>query len=91
MKPVGDMTWQEKAACKPPSAMTRREVKRNVDPFFPNSRDEKVLPIHEQICGACPVNVACLEFAIANPGDGIWAATNQKDRRRIARERERAA
>jgi len=44
------------------------------------------------ICGACPVRVECLEYAIKiNETHGIWGGLNELERRILVRNRERRA
>ena len=39
------------------------------------------------ICRVCPVQVECLEFAVATgQTDGIWGGTSPSERRRMARQ-----
>jgi len=74
-----DYTWQERSSC------------RGVDPelFFPTN-DEEAIP-GKAICGACPVRLACLAFAIErNERFGIWGGLTERERARqpaSARER----
>ncbi|MGH2728418.1 MAG: WhiB family transcriptional regulator [Actinomycetota bacterium] len=74
-----DYTWQERGSC------------RGVDPelFFPSS-EEQAIPA-KAICGACPVRLACLAFAIErNERFGIWGGLSERERARLpaaARER----
>jgi hypothetical protein len=43
-----------------------------------------------QICGACPVAVECLAYALSTDSHGIWAATNKAQRNALLRRRSRA-
>jgi WhiB family redox-sensing transcriptional regulator len=52
------------------------------DAFFPekggSTREAK------QICAGCPVQVECLDYALANEERfGIWGGVSERDRRRI--------
>jgi WhiB family redox-sensing transcriptional regulator len=71
--------WADRAAC------------RHVDPdlFFPN-RGDRVLPAL-QVCGPCPVRVACLEYALAAGPRlrGIWGGATENERRRLQAQRTR--
>jgi len=63
---------------------------RNVDPdiFFPESPSESRtnLVIAKQICNTCSQKAPCLEYAVTHPElEGIWAGTNERDRRSIRR------
>lgn len=56
-----------------------------VDPelFFPpvGSRATEA----KAVCAACPAQVACLRWAMANPVEGVWGGTSTNDRRQLAR------
>jgi len=40
----------------------------------------------KQVCGECPVNVECLEYALeTNQDSGIWGGTSEEERRNIRR------
>jgi WhiB family redox-sensing transcriptional regulator len=71
--------WRAEAAC------------RDTDPdlFFPVGTTG---PAIEQIdaakfvCGNCPVQSLCLEFALAtNQDSGVWGGTSEDERRRLRR------
>jgi len=75
-----DRAWQDYANCL------------GVDPdlFFPergaSTREAK------EVCRGCVVREECLEYALANHIDhGIWGGTSERQRRRIAAGRRRAA
>lgn len=40
-------------------------------------------PQLKKICRNCPIYSECLEYAIWNEWEGVWAATTPTDRRRI--------
>lgn len=40
------------------------------------------------VCNGCPVLVTCLEYALDNREQGIWAGTNEADRNKILAFRE---
>lgn len=74
------MVWRQRAAC------------RGVDPdiFYPvtdeDAEDAKA------ICRACPVQEACLEWALrVREKDGVWGGATERERRRILRRRRRTA
>ena len=61
--------------------------------FFPAGElDEQAVEQAEEaksVCATCPVQVACLEFAIAtNQPYGIWGGANASERRSIRRRRQ---
>lgn len=75
--------------------MTRMEVEwmelgkcRDLDPaiFFPS--DGIGVQSAQRICKECPVQSACLEYALSNRVDhGVWGGTSERERRRILRQR----
>lgn len=68
-------TWMAHADC------------RDLDPrlFYP-VRGQPTGPA-KQVCQACPVRQACLEYALANrEKHGIWGGTTVRDRRHILRQ-----
>lgn len=72
--------WRQKAAC------------RGVDPdiFFPVSDEEA--EDAKAICGLCPVQELCLEWAISTrEKEGVWGGATERERRRIIRRRRRSA
>jgi WhiB family transcriptional regulator, redox-sensing transcriptional regulator len=74
-----DYTWRRYAIC------------RDTDPdlFFPvGTTGHALLQIDraKQVCGECPVNVECLEYALeTNQDSGIWGGTSEEERRTIRR------
>ena len=67
-----DYSWQERGSC------------RGVDPelFFPSTDDDAITG--KAICGACPVRLACLAFAIErNERFGIWGGLTERERARL--------
>lgn len=75
----GDQGWRELAECRriDPEPKVRHAV------FFP-TRGEPATQARE-VCGRCPVQVECLDYALkANP-PGIWGETTGGDRRLIRR------
>lgn len=73
-------SWQADAACRDADAET----------FF--SLDEARQQEALEMCAACPVRQECLEHALAQGEQyGIWGGTREGERRRIMRERRRAA
>ena len=54
--------------------------------FFPN--DGVGVEIARRICRKCPVQEACLEYALTNRIDhGVWGGASERERRRILRRR----
>lgn len=76
MIPAGD--WETEAAC--------RDVPKGR--FFPTSGDPRTAGEMRDFCATCPVQVECLEYALADPElDGIWGGTTETDRRFLRRMR----
>jgi WhiB family transcriptional regulator, redox-sensing transcriptional regulator len=72
--------WRQRAAC------------RGVDPdiFYPVSDEEA--DDAKAICALCPVEQACLEWALSNrESDGVWGGATERERRRMIRRRRRSA
>ncbi|MDP9432712.1 MAG: WhiB family transcriptional regulator [Actinomycetota bacterium] len=72
--PLEEPTWQEQALC----AQTDPEA------FFPekggSTREAK------KVCVGCPVQVECLEYALAHDERfGIWGGLSERERRRLKR------
>ena len=78
--PSTDDDWRDQAACL------------GLDPqvFYPTTDDEA--DEARRICDACAVKDDCLEYALARrEKDGVWGGATERDRRRIIRQRRRAA
>jgi WhiB family transcriptional regulator, redox-sensing transcriptional regulator len=83
-----DYSWRNEALC------------RDTDPdlFFPVGTTGPALAQIENakaVCRQCPVQTACLEFALStNQDTGIWGGTSEEERRKLRRAwvaRQRAA
>ena len=74
-----DVDWQA-AACKG----------INTDLFY--LQPNEAMPINVQlrkICRSCPIYSECLEYAVWNEWEGVWAGTTSTDRRRLRAEARR--
>jgi WhiB family redox-sensing transcriptional regulator len=74
--------WKLQAACRAPG----------IDPelFFVDQHDPALEA--KAICAGCPVRLQCLDYALtAGERHGIWGGSGERERRRIKRQRERAA
>lgn len=75
---------------KPPN-FGERAVCTQVEPelFFPESMSEWEASKDwiSQICGACPLKEPCLEYALAVKVSGVWAGTNEAERKAIRKAR----
>lgn len=77
---LADNDWWPHAACYGADPTT----------FFPDSSpafDYPIPPDAAAACATCPVQDFCLAYALANTVEGIWAATNEVQRRRLRRAR----
>ena len=73
-------SWQRNAACHGLAP----EI------FYPLSEEDT--DTAKAVCARCPVQRACLEYAITfREEEGVWGGANEKERRRIIRQRRRAA
>ena len=76
---LGD-DWKQAAACREADTAT----------FFPASDDEAGPA--KAICAECPVQQACLDFALTTrQDDGVWGGLTETERRRLRRRRQEAA
>lgn len=76
--PLGDdATWRDRAAC------------RHADPelFFPDVRSAWAqVKTAKLICRGCPVQMTCLNWALASGQEsGIWGGLNEDERLRLQR------
>lgn len=75
-----NMSWRTKAAC------------HGLDPqiFYPETDEEAETA--KAVCSVCPVQGSCLEYALARrEKEGVWGGCNERERRRIIRQRRRTA
>ena len=73
-------SWRQRAACQGIDA----EV------FYPTTEEEEEEA--KAICNVCPVRETCLEFALANrEREGVWGGLNERERRRVSRQRRKSA
>lgn len=82
-----DDKWRRDAACRdvppdvffPQAATTGRNARIDIE-----SKTE----VAKNICRACPVQQACLEFALTtNQEAGVWGGRDEEERRQIRRNR----
>jgi len=72
--------WRDEAACLGLDATI----------FYPADDDEAEEA--RVVCEQCAVQRECLEYALAHrEKDGVWGGATERDRRRIIRQRRRAA
>jgi len=64
-------------------------VGMQLDVFFPVSLDDVKYfkPMAQQICETCPVFDKCLNYALGVKVEGIWAGTDEHDRKAIRKAR----
>ena len=76
---TADYGWRRDAACRDTSP----------DLFFPVGTTGQALVQIDQaraVCDTCPVQVECLQFALAtNQDSGVWGGTTEEDRRKLRR------
>lgn len=82
--------WEPQAACAPgllPAWIA--------DGFFLDTsrlaRDRLAVEEARSVCRSCPVQVDCLEHALATAAQGVWGGTTGKEREGIVRSRRRQA
>jgi WhiB family redox-sensing transcriptional regulator len=73
--------WRPKGLCNKLPYQTSDRL------FFPKSG--RSINQAKKFCGGCPVADQCLEFALENRLPGIYAGTNEKERRGILRLRDK--
>jgi WhiB family transcriptional regulator, redox-sensing transcriptional regulator len=57
-------------------------ISADPDVFFPDKGEHSEEA--QAICGACPVRVDCLEYAIAEDiHDGVWGGVTERKRQRM--------
>ncbi len=74
--------WRVRAACQ------------GLDPsiFYPSDDDELEADAAKAVCAVCPVQAECLEHALGSKErEGVWGGATERERRRIVRQRRRAA
>ena len=90
----GGMTWRDEAACvgDDPNLFFRMNTENPRGGWTVQQGAEaaaKTLEAH-RICGTCPVQQECLNFAVRTPylhDHGIWAGTNPAQRQTIRNKR----
>jgi Pyruvate/2-oxoacid:ferredoxin oxidoreductase delta subunit len=78
------LDWQRRGLCRSLPASVADAV------FFPeDATDAAARNAANRFCDLCPVNAACLTYAVENADYGIYAGTTPKQRRAMGRNRER--
>jgi WhiB family redox-sensing transcriptional regulator len=73
-------SWRQRAACQGLDA----------DIFYPISEEDAEEA--KSICALCPVRQPCLEHALVNrEREGVWGGLNERERRRVSRQRRKSA
>ncbi len=74
------LDWIDQAACRGKGEL-----------FVPGRGGNLAAEEAKAICTHCPVELECLAFALKHPTMiGIWGATTEQERRRLARIRKRS-
>lgn len=74
---AGELRWAARAACRGADAALFFGVENHGVTRLPPAAKRRAIAI----CCACPVLVACLEYALARPDlVGIWGATTEAER-----------
>ena len=74
------LSWRQRAACRGLST----------DIFYPVSDEDAGEA--KSICAICPVQEACLEWALdTREREGIWGGATERQRRRLIRQRRKQA
>ena len=75
-----DTDWMKHGLCRQLAPST----------FFPN--DGAGVEMARRVCGDCPVQAPCLEYALAERIDhGVWGGASERERRRILKRRRQEA
>ena len=60
--------------------------------FYPPAESDDASDAAKAICAICPVREPCLEHAItAREKQGVWGGLDERERRRLVRQRRRSA
>jgi len=71
-----DIDWRKDASCTGVES----------DIFFPAAEDESASKQAKEICAACPVREACLQYSLStNQAAGVWGGLDEGERRRLRR------
>lgn len=71
-----DVDWRKGAACNGVDS----------DIFFPASEEPPAAARAKGICAECPVQEACLQYALStNQAAGVWGGLDANERRRLRR------
>ena len=75
-------TWRQYARC----------LGADPDVFYPPSESDDGALEAKAICATCPVREACLEHAITfREKQGVWGGLDERERRRLIRQRRKTA
>ena len=73
--------WRERAACASRAVPPLRWFFPDVTHLVPGS---KKIRRARRTCAMCPVRTPCLQVAITEGLEGVWAGTTDQDRERVA-------
>ena len=87
MMDTDELDWQEQAACREYDNVLFFGPDAGESELEKQSREQRA----KQVCQRCPVQEACLEFAMeTNQKYGIWGGLSDKERASLKRRRARA-
>lgn len=68
-----DLSWHDEAVC------------RQIDPeiFYPENTRSAETTIAKRICGSCPVQWHCLQWALHHERHGVWGGMTPFERMRV--------
>lgn len=76
LRGIGDTNWHTRGACHGMDIEDADAV------FFPGPRDHEDIAEAKELCGWCPVQRDCLDFALENVlKEGIWGGLTEAERR----------
>lgn len=77
---VADTDWMTLGVCSP-----EHTPRHHPNIWFPT--DGVGVSYAKRLCDTCPVQVECLEYALANRVEhGVWGGESERSRRRLLRE-----
>lgn len=92
---VTEEAWIAEGRCKTDDLsgiVATFELRNKTDIFFPGRGENDLVKVAKQICGACPVQADCLDYAMrTRQTEGVYGGCSERERRRMRSDRSRAA